>query len=381
MKQFLLNFILFPIKLVLFVFERKTKISAKESIDFFTKTKKKPSFEVEITNDFFANKSVVYDLSIIVPCFNVEKFLPELLNCLFSQVTKFNVEIIFVDDCSTDGTSTILGKISKYNNIKIITNRVNSGLAYSRNVGIDNSSGKYIMFLDADDLISKYAIETFLSAALENPYSDIVIGNYQSFSDDLDLSILDKPIGKIKKQKLHNSNDFYKLPGYAWGRIYKREMFNSVRFFNYLIFEDTINHMVLYSLAREIILLDCCLYFYRLNNTNSIMHTYKTGNKRADTIYIVEACYTLRKKMHLNASFCDFLFFIRQLSIYNFKRTHHLGFRKNNYIFRYVANLYEIYYKNSEKYVAELKTFSNDWFICKSFSTKKYFLWLICCLQ
>lgn len=95
-------------------------------------------------------------ISIIVPVYNVEKYLEKCLDSILIQEFK-EYEIICIDDCSTDSSSEILKKYQKkYSNIYVISNSINKGLSYGRNVGIQRANGKYLLFVDSDDwLIDK----------------------------------------------------------------------------------------------------------------------------------------------------------------------------------------------------------------------------------
>ena len=91
-------------------------------------------------------------ISIIVPIYNVEKYLERCINSLINQTYK-NIEIILVNDGSTDNSLIICEKYKNIDSRIILVNKENGGLSDARNVGIDNSSGNYITFIDSDDYI------------------------------------------------------------------------------------------------------------------------------------------------------------------------------------------------------------------------------------
>ena len=94
-------------------------------------------------------------VSIIIPVYNVEKYLKQCLDSAVNQ-TYENIEIIIIDDASTDNSIDIINfYVNKYNNIKFIKNNINKGVVYSRNLAIKHSNSKYILPLDADDYIDK----------------------------------------------------------------------------------------------------------------------------------------------------------------------------------------------------------------------------------
>lgn len=98
-------------------------------------------------------------VSIITPVYNAEKFIAETIESVLKQ-TYSNWELILVNDCSKDNSEKIIKKYCKYDErIKLINNKVNSRAAISRNNGIEKAEGRYICFLDADDLWDEYKLE------------------------------------------------------------------------------------------------------------------------------------------------------------------------------------------------------------------------------
>ena len=124
-----------------------------------------------------------YDCSIIIPAYNTEKFIEGCLKSVIEQTTDYAVQIIVVNDGSTDRTGELL---KKYENIPDLTviHQNNKGLSGARNTGIRNSDGKYLMFVDSDDrLHGENAVDKLLTAAFKND-ADIVDGNYASVAVD-----------------------------------------------------------------------------------------------------------------------------------------------------------------------------------------------------
>ena len=97
-------------------------------------------------------------LSIIIPNYNKDKYLKRCLDSIISQLSK-DIEIIVVDDCSTDSSIDIL---KQYDNLILIKNKNNLGISESRNIGIKYAKGKYISFMDADDYLSSNYIELIM---------------------------------------------------------------------------------------------------------------------------------------------------------------------------------------------------------------------------
>ena len=122
-------------------------------------------------------------VSVIMPVYNARDYISNSVESVMKQ-THENVEIILVDDCSTDGTIEVERKLAeKFQNIKVISNEENSGQTLSRNHGLEYASGEWFIFLDADDELNTVAIEEMLRVGLENNV-DIVLCDYENIYDD-----------------------------------------------------------------------------------------------------------------------------------------------------------------------------------------------------
>lgn len=223
-------------------------------------------------------------ISIVVPVYNVKKYLDNCLESIVEQSYK-NIEIILVDDGSNDGSSEICDQwAQKDKRIKVI-HKSNGGLSHARNVGIEHAQGKYLMFVDSDDIISKKICEILLEILKDNN-ADLSICNAAHIFDnniqfkeqgELYCYNRDEAICKLWYQK-----DF--LPS-AWGKLYKRELFEKIRFTEGIIFEDIDIMHELFYLCQKIVYSEMELYGY-IHHENSI-----TTNKYAlrDNV-ILEIC-------------------------------------------------------------------------------------------
>lgn len=114
-------------------------------------------------------------VSVILPCYNVEDYISRCLNCLLSQTFQ-NIEIICIDDCSTDNSnSLILSFVQQYSRVKLITQPQNYGAGKARNTGLATAQGHYIAFIDPDDYIDTNFIETLYTIGVKNK-SDVIKG-------------------------------------------------------------------------------------------------------------------------------------------------------------------------------------------------------------
>ena len=130
-------------------------------------------------------------VSVIIPAYNVEKYIRECVYSVLNQTYK-DIEIIIVDDGSTDGTSNICDELRRESGNKIIVkHKANEGLGYARNTGMDLASGKYVYFLDSDDFIDSKCIETLYSY-IERFEVDTVLGSYYKYHSDGNTTLVKK---------------------------------------------------------------------------------------------------------------------------------------------------------------------------------------------
>lgn len=129
-------------------------------------------------------------ISVIIPVYNVEKYLEECVNSVLAQTYK-NIEIILVDDGSTDSSSTLCDRFSEKNGNISVYHKQNGGQSTARNMGLEKAQGKYIYFLDSDDIIVPVALEKLCDIA-EADCADVVFFDAESFIDE-------KPDADIKQ--------------------------------------------------------------------------------------------------------------------------------------------------------------------------------------
>ena len=172
----------------------------------------------------------MYKISIIIPVFNVEDTLKNAFDSIKSQTIGFeNLEVIFVDDKSTDDSLKIIKEFSKkYNNVKSICLNKNSGFAGKpRNVGIENATAPYLMFLDPDDIFLENACEILYKSIIENDL-ELVSGNYNINRDSNivrnNWDILKLEDGEsIQVQYIDENFNFLLTIPSVWSKIFKKE--------------------------------------------------------------------------------------------------------------------------------------------------------------
>ena len=220
-------------------------------------------------------------LSVIIPAYNVEKYIERCINSVLNQYLK-NIEIIIIDDGSKDKTSDICLKISE-NNKNIIYKKVqNGGCSAARNLGISMAKGKYIAFLDSDDWVDSDMYINMIEEAEKNQ-ADIVICGFKKLDENKNL------LSTVKIPKRNNKNEYIDCTT-EWfaspcNKIYKRDLLekNNIRFLlNIYTGEDMFFNFISFFYSKNIISLDEPYYNYFMNQ-NSVSNNYKN---RTD-IYIV----------------------------------------------------------------------------------------------
>lgn len=203
-----------------------------------------------------------YDLHIIVPVYNTAPYLKQCLDSIFQQETEFSFFVSIVDDGSTDNSPALLDDYhaslqgsSHYSNTEII-HQTNQGPSAARNAALRNIRGRYIMFVDSDDMLMPGAIQSLMRAATISG-ADISEGNF-------------------------GCNIAH---GFAWGKVYRSELFRNVHFPPGYWFEDTLNIFYLYPLSRRIVQVPGTHYYYR-PNPNSIMHSFQGNERTVDSLWV-----------------------------------------------------------------------------------------------
>ena len=267
-------------------------------------------------------------VSVIVPVYNVEKYLKRCLDSLVNQ-TLSDIEIICVNDGSTDGSAQILEEYAiKDSRIKV-TNQVNSGVSETRNVGVRQATGEFIGYVDPDDFIEPDFYEKLYNSAKENN-CDIACASVIRENEKKKKVLIkyDKQsVAKTVKEKFELAH----LPEhcYIWNKIYNREkLLNSgITFRREMVYEDMIYSPDVVSELGDLITVPDVWYHYWNNDTSIVKNS--SDKCRTDKIkaqkHIIEVC----NKYHISTPKRDNLvckreyFFcgIKLLKVYVYKST------------------------------------------------------------
>ena len=209
-------------------------------------------------------------ISVIVPVYNVEKYLEECLDSIQNQ-TYSDIEVILVNDGSTDKSKEICGKYCKQDNRFQLLNQENQGLSAARNSGVAASTGEFIAFVDSDDIILPNYLETLMYYMREDV--DIVESQFTISKEEFlaesykELTILfegnSQEAVKIFPKHVLNVNAVIKL--------YRRPIVEAVPYIDGVIFEDVYSGIGMLKYIRKMIKIDYVGYYYRVR-LGSIMH-------------------------------------------------------------------------------------------------------------
>lgn len=216
-------------------------------------------------------------ISIIVPIYNTESYLPECLDSILSQ-TYQNFEAILVDDGSTDSSKEIAKKYAEQDSRFIFLTQKNQGLFSARNTGIAKASGDWILFLDSDDLLSASCLKKLLNNVITS-HGKIAVSGYKPFIGRNKPKVSSKKEYNISilNQKEATQIALYQkeIPDYsAWNKLYSANIWKKNSFKPYKFAEDlaTIPEILLKS--ERIVVTEEPLYFYRKRKGSLLNSSY-----------------------------------------------------------------------------------------------------------
>lgn len=227
-------------------------------------------------------------ISVIVPIYNVEKYLSHCINSILNQTVK-NLEIILVDDGSLDSSGKICDEFSKKDNRIVVIHKENNGLSSARNAGIEIANGSYLGFVDSDDWLDENMYEILLKLIKDNS-ADLSCCKFFKTANG------EEKIPPITNEIIESFNnieglnnfytDLYTQTVVAWNKLYKRKLFDNVIYPIGKIHEDEGTTYKLFYKANKITYTNRPLYYYR-TTPNSIT-TSKFNKKRLDILDVYD---------------------------------------------------------------------------------------------
>ena len=263
---------------------------------------------------FYLNKNkfnfgnTIY-VSIIVPIFNSEEFLSSCLKSIINQSLR-NIEIICIDDGSTDKSLIILKEFKNIDNRLIILHQKNKGPAIARNLGIEKSRGRFIAFMDSDDLYpNNFTLELLFNKAIQK--NVIICGggviNFIQYKNSTKLIIkkIVFPFNSIKSYINYQYDLFYQRFIYKKNFIKKKKLY----FPNYLRYQDPPFFIKAMALAKNFYALKNITYYYRLPIKPKILNIKK----------VIDVFKGIKDSLYISLSHKLILLYFRVLSHLNYK--------------------------------------------------------------
>lgn len=350
------------------------KIKNKKVIDLPNKNNsldniyKKRNIQCFVNSRKFVSK---YDLSIIVPLYNSEKFIANLLNILVNQISNYSYEVILVDDGSIDNTFKIVSEYRvKYSKKIKVFKQKNCGISVARNVGINNANGKYIGFIDHDDFVSEFYVDKLLNIAYDND-ADIVKCGTANIKNGRIISKISKPEKKIFG-KMNDS--IFDYPSYIWGGIYKASLLSDVQFPEGCWYEDMITRIILYRKSKVFVNISEVLHYRNIHSNQANKKVWSNKDyKCLNQLYLIETLVTENDKHNLDNDVYLYLNVLHECSCIMLKRIKNIDDEIKKQVFIRVYDLLDSLYK--DEYDIILK---KQWKIKSDIIRyKRYDLWLL----
>lgn len=214
-------------------------------------------------------------VSVIVPVYNVSKYLCRCISSILNQ-TFTDFELILINDGSTDNSLEILRKYEVQDSRIVVIDKANEGVSATRNLGIESAQGEYIMFCDSDDFVDKRWIETLYNAAIQYPdaWINCEYYKYYSITEKAEVHCL----GDVVKNTAFPKSEYYLYYKYqythsCWNRIYQRVIVenNHIRFsLSTSVGEDVLFNIEYLKQCNMIYHIACPLYYWNDDNSQSL---------------------------------------------------------------------------------------------------------------
>ncbi len=229
-------------------------------------------------------EDITCDITVIIPVYNVEDYLKCCLDSIVSQKINGEFEVIVVDDGSKDCSGEIADSYGVASNVRVIHQK-NGGLSAARNTGLRASRGKFIMFVDSDDLIGPGYLED-MRCRLEETSADFVTSTFRYMSDD----------GLVGDTECDRAA--WMAP---WGRLYRRGVWDRLGFPVGAWYEDLIHPLWIDSFFKDEPCYDLSGYYYRIR-PGSIMQSTPTNVKGLDSYWVLDELISYRSELGISYS-------------------------------------------------------------------------------
>lgn len=258
-------------------------------------------------------------ISIIVPIYNTEDYLRECIDSLINQTLK-DIEIILIDDGSTDSSGKICDEYAKKNKNMTVIHQSNAGQSVARNNGVKIAKGEYIQYVDSDDYIVPDACATLYSAA-KSCDADIVRGdlfnNHKGMENSCEIEFENEPISAAEYMVLSMDNNMYDIV--TWLDIVKREVLNkyNISFMEGVFYEDHEYMMKLLANTNiNLLKIHFPFYYYRPNRKGSTTNVHKL-KKGSDMLKVINKMMWLSKNVNIDMKYKKYMESIVAMAVYH----------------------------------------------------------------
>ena len=237
-------------------------------------------------------------LSIVTPVYNVESFLDRSVQSILSQSYR-DIELILIDDGSTDGSSSLCDELAKKDSRVKVIHKENGGVSTARNVGLEIASGEYLTFVDPDDFLAPDTYLANMEYLISQKDVDILQYPYCNYISDDEILNYHRPAEHLlvgAEQIFSNWWSGSPLEYVIWNKIYKRSLWDGVRFKVGHISEDTCLVPQFVSRAHSIYISEKGLYYYQRDRVDSYTFGEYSFSKHLDLFYAHAAIYNCFKQ-------------------------------------------------------------------------------------
>ena len=264
---------------------------------------KQPDTSVRAAN---ACGEITCDLQIVVPAYNVEAYLEECMDSILSQKSKYSYHVVLVDDGAKDSTPQICDRYGDHPLVTVIHQR-NRGLSGARNRGMETLFGRYVLFVDSDDLLCEGAVEGLLDTAYASG-ADLVEGGALYLIDG------ERSVMHRYDRDAAVTDPYDRLHGHAWGKLFSRELLADCCFPEGYWYEDSLISFLLFGKAKKIFVSARTAYAYRINR-EGIVKSSRGKPRAVETYWITELLLRQRQEAGLPLDRDFFRFLLLQIRL------------------------------------------------------------------
>lgn len=341
------------------LFSRKTKLEESEARAMLEECSPDPCGSARTANMLLP---VTCDLQIVIPAYNAQDYLEACMNSVLSQKTRYSYHVVLVDDGAKDRTPEICDRYASDPRVTVI-HQQNRGHAGARNRGLQELFGTYVMFVDSDDILCQGAIEGLLDTAYAHDCDMVEGGAY--YLIDGKQSIMHR---YAAEQPIQDPNQVFH--GQPWGKVYKRELFETVNFPEGYWYEDSVMAFLIFPSAKTSYVCPQMTYYYRINQAGIVKSS--RGKPRAvETVYITEMLLRERQEMGYPLDGAFFSFLLLQIRL-NQLRLRELDESVQESAFALTCHILSRYYAPDEMTGKEKN-------LIKALKTKDFGMFKLCC--